>query len=172
MSTKYDAIIIGSGPNGLSAAIRLQQLGLKTAIYEQASKPGGGVRTEEVTLEGFKHDIASAVHPMGMASPFFQTLPLKDFGLKWIDPGIPFVHPFLDGTAHVAYRSVEETAAQFGEDRQKYLSLMGNMVRDWEKIGPDLLKPLGIPSHPIPFASFGFKALLSAKQLVNLYFKD
>ena len=172
MSTKYDAIIIGSGPNGLSAAIRLQQLGLKTAIYEQASKPGGGVRTEEVTLEGFKHDIASAVHPMGMASPFFQTLPLKDFGLKWIDPGIPFVHPFLDGTAHVAYRSVEETAAQFGEDRQKYLSLMENMVRDWDKIGPDLLKPLGIPSHPIPFASFGLKALLSAKQLTNLYFKD
>src|SRR5690554_113021 len=172
MPNNYDAIIIGSGPNGLSAAIRLQQLGLKTAVYEQAAKPGGGVRTEEITLKGFKHDLASAIHPLGLASPFFQTLPLNKFGLEWIDPGIPFAHPFPDGTAHVAYRDVEETAAQFGKDRKKYISLMGNMVMDWEKIGPDLLKPLGIPSYPISFVSFGMKALLSAKQLVNLYFKE
>lgn len=172
MSNQYDAIIIGSGPNGLSAAIRLQSLGLRTAVYEQASKPGGGVRTEEITLPGFKHDLASAVHPMGLASPYFQTLPLHEFGLKWIDPGIPFAHPFPDGTAHAAYRSVEETAEHLGRDREKYISLMGNMVRDWEKIGPDLLKPLGIPSHPIPFMSFGLKALLSAKQLVSHYFKE
>lgn len=172
MSDQYDAIIIGSGPNGLSAAIRLQQLGLKTAVYEQAGKPGGGVRTEEITLKGFKHDLASAIHPLGLASPFFKTLPLKDFGLEWIDPGIAFAHPFLDGTAHVGYRSVEKTAEQFGNDSDKYISLMGNMVRDWDKIGPDILKPLGIPSHPIPFTSFGLKAMLSAKQLANLYFKE
>lgn len=172
MSTKYDAIIIGSGPNGLSAAIRLQQLGLNTAVYEQASAAGGGVRTGEITLPGYKHDLASAIHPLGLASPFFQTLPLRKFGLEWIEPGIPFAHPFPDGTAHAAYRSVEETADQFGADRQKYISLMGGMVRDWEKIGPDLLKPLGIPSHPVPFISFGLKALLSAKQLANLYFKE
>lgn len=172
MSEKYDAIIIGSGPNGLSAAIRLQQMGLKTAVYEQASEPGGAVRTAEVTLPGFKHDLGSAIHPLGLASPFFQTLPLSQFNLEWIDPGIPFAHPFPDGTAHVAYRSVEETAAQFGRDADRYYSLMNNMVRDWDMIGPDLLKPLAIPSHPLAFAGFGMKALLSAKQLVNLYFKD
>ena len=172
MTDQYDAIIIGSGPNGLSAAIRLQQMGLKTAVYEQASKPGGGVRTEEITLKGFKHDLASAIHPLGLASPFFKTLPLEDFGLEWIDPGIAFAHPFLDGSAHVGYRSVEKTAEQFGEDSKKYISLMGNMVRNWDKIGPDILKPLGIPSYPIPFTLFGVKAMLSAKQLANLYFKD
>ena len=172
MSNKYDAIIIGSGPNGLSAAIRLQQLGLKTAIYEQSATPGGAVKTEEVTLPGFKHDLGSAIHPLGLASPFFQTLPLHEFGLEWVHPEVPFVHPFRDGTAHAAYKSVEETAEQFGADRQKYISLMGNMVRDWEKIGPDLLKPLGIPSHPIPFTAFGLKALLPAKRLVNHYFKE
>ena len=172
MTENYDAIVIGSGPNGLAAAIRLQKLGLKTAVYEQAAIPGGGVRTAETTLPGFKHDLASAIHPLGLASPFFQTLPLDQFNLQWIHPGIPFAHPFPDGTAHAAYRSVEETAAQFGRDSSNYLSLMNNMVRDWEKIGPDLLKPLGIPAHPIPFAAFGMKALLSAKQLVNLYFKE
>lgn len=172
MSNKYDAIIIGSGPNGLSAAIRLQQLGLKTAIYEQASTPGGAVKTEEVTLSGFKHDLGSAIHPLGLASPFFQTLPLHEFGLEWVHPELPFIHPFLDGTAYAAYRSVEETAEQFGADRRKYISLMGNMVRDWEKIGPDLLKPIGIPSHPLPFVSFGIKAILSARQLAKYYFKE
>ncbi|MEX2591241.1 MAG: NAD(P)/FAD-dependent oxidoreductase [Anditalea sp.] len=172
MSEKYDAIIIGSGPNGLSAAIRLQQLGLRTAVYEQSSTPGGAVRTEELTLKGFKHDLASAIHPLGLASPFFQTLPLDRFNLEWIDPGISFAHPFPDESAHVAYRSVEETAAQFGQDTKNYISLMGNLVKDWDKIGTDLLKPLSIPSHPITFASFGLKALLSAKQLANLYFKE
>lgn len=172
MSEKHDVIIIGSGPNGLSAAIRLQQSGLKTAVYEQAPIPGGAVRTEEITLKGFKHDLASAIHPLGLASPFFQTLPLDQFGLEWIDPGISFAHPFPDGSAHVGYRDVEETAAQFGKDSKKYISLMGNMVRDWDKIGPDILKPLGIPSHPIAFTSFGLKAMLSARQLVNLYFKQ
>lgn len=172
MSSKYNAIIIGSGPNGLSAAIRLQQLGLKTAIYEQAPTPGGSVKTEEVTLPGFKHDLGSAIHPLGLASPFFQTLPLHEFGLEWVHPEASFVHPFPDGTTYAAYQSVEETAEQFGTDRHKYISLMANMVRDWEKIGPDLLKPLGFPSHPVPFALFGIKALLPAKQLVNHYFKE
>lgn len=172
MSDKYDAVIIGSGPNGLAAAIRLQQLGLTTVVYEQASEAGGAVRTGEITLEGFRHDLASAIHPLGLASPFFQTLPLQEHHLEWIHPEAPFAHPFPDGTVHLAYNSVEETAEQFGKDRQKYISLMSNIVRDWEKIGPDLLKPLGIPSHPLPFVSFGMKALLSAKQLANLYFKE
>jgi phytoene dehydrogenase-like protein len=172
MSAKYNAIIIGSGPNGLSAAIRLQQLGLSTAVYEQASVPGGAVRTAELTLKGFKHDLGSAIHPFGLASPFFKTLPLDRFNLEWIDPGISFAHPFADGSAHVAYRSVEQTAAQFGQDKKPYLSLMGNIVRDWDKIGSDLLKPLNIPTHPITYASFGLKALLPAQLFVHHYFKE
>lgn len=172
MPNKYDAIIIGSGPNGLSAAIRLQRMGLKTVIFEQASTPGGSVKTEEVTLPGFKHDLGSAIHPMAMASPHFQTLPLDNFGLEWIQPPVAFVHPFPDGTTYAAYNSVEETAEQFGADAKKYVKLMGNMVKDWEKIGPDLLKPFGLPSHPLPFTSFGLKALLPAKTLTNIYFKQ
>lgn len=172
MQSEYDAIIIGAGPNGLSAAIRLQQLGLKTAIYEQAAAPGGAVKTEEITLHGFQHDMGAAILPLGLASPFLQTLPLQDFGLEWVHPPLPFVHPFPDGSAYAAYRSVEETAAQFGADRKAYISLMGSMVRDWDKIGPDLLKPFGIPRYPIPFGLFGLKALLPAKKLVNHYFKE
>lgn len=172
MRGEYDAIIIGSGPNGLSAAIRLQQLGIKTAIYEQAATPGGAVKTEEITLPGYRHDMGAAILPLGLASPFFQTLPLQDYGLEWIHPPLPFVHPFADGSAYAAYRSVEETAAQFGQDRKSYISLMKNMVRDWDKIGPDLLKPLGIPKYPLPFTRFGLKALLPAKNLVNHYFKE
>src|SRR5680860_49572 len=172
MSEKYDAVIIGSGPNGLSAAISLQRMGLKTAVFEQSAIAGGAVRTEELTLKGFRHDLASAIHPLGLASPFFQTLPLDKFNLEWIDPGISFAHPFPDGSAHVAYRSVKETAAQFGQDNRNYIALMGNLVKDWDKISPDLLKPMGLPSHPIPFATFALKALLSAKNLVNFYFKE
>lgn len=172
MSNKYDAIIIGSGPNGLSAAIRLQQLGLKTAVYEQAATLGGAVKTEAATLPGFQHDMGAAILPLGLASPFFRTLPLQDFGLEWVHPPLPFAHPFPDGSTYAAYRSLEETATQFGADSQAYLSLMGNIVRDWDKIGPDLLKPLGVPKYPLPFMSFGLKALLPAKTLVTKYFKD
>src|SRR5690606_10080838 len=130
------------------------------------------VRTEEITLKGFKHDLGSAILPLGLASPFLQTLPLERFGLEWIDPKIPFSHPFPDGTAYSAYRNVEETSVQFGRDSKNYISLMGNMIKDWDKISPDILKPLGIPSHPKAFISFGLKAVLSAKQLANFYFKE
>src|SRR5690606_21499430 len=116
MPSKYDAIIIGSGSNGLAAAIRLQKLGLRTAIYEQAATPGGATRTEELTLPGFKHDVGSAILPMGMASPFFSGLPLKDYGLEWVAPDIPYAHPFADGTAFACYEDLHRTAAEMGED--------------------------------------------------------
>ena len=172
MSKKYDAIIIGCGSNGIAAAIRLQQKGLKTAIFEQAATPGGATRTQELTLPGFKHDVGSAILPLGLASPFFRNLPLKDFGLEWIYPEIAYAHPFEDGTAYGCYKDIETTAAQLGEDRQAYLDLFSPLLENWDKIGGELLGPLGIPEHPLEFMKFGLKALPSAQMLVNHYFKD
>lgn len=172
MPGKYDAIIIGSGSNGLSAAIRLQQQGLQTAIYEQAATPGGATRTEELTLPGFMHDVGSAILPMGVASPFLGKLPLQDFGLEWVYPDIPYSHPFSDGTAYACYQDLHKTAAQLGEDEGGYLRIFEDLVENWHKLGPDLLGPLRIPGHPLEFMKFGLKALPSAKLLADHYFKN
>jgi len=172
MGKEYDAIIIGSGSNGLAAAIHLQQKGLKTAVYEQAPTPGGSTRTEELSLPGFKHDVGSAILPMGYASPFFRDLPLTNHGLEWIFPDIPYSHPFIDGSAYACYQDLEQTAAQLGEDRDAYLNIFEPIVKDWNKLEKDLLGPLGIPGHPWDFLKFGFKALPSAKLLVDHYFKN
>lgn len=172
MSKKYDAIVIGSGSNGIAAALRLQQKGLKTAIFEQAATPGGATRTEELTLPGFKHDVGSAILPLGLASPFFKDLPLNDFGLEWIYPEIAYAHPFVDGTSYGCYQDIQATAAQLGEDRQAYLDLFSPLLENWDKIGGELLGPLRIPEHPLEFMKFGLKALPSAQMLVNHYFKN
>lgn len=172
MPQKYDAIIIGSGSNGISAAIRLQQKGLKTAIYEQASTPGGATRTQELTLPGFKHDVGSAILPMGVASPFLGNLPLKEQGLEWIYPEIAYAHPFLDGTAYACYQDLYKTAAQLGEDEKAYLNIFEPLVNNWDKLDKNLLGPLGMPDHPMLFMKFGLKALPSSRLLVNHYFKN
>ncbi|WP_240793858.1 phytoene desaturase family protein [Antarcticibacterium arcticum] len=172
MEKKYDAIITGSGSNGLAAAIYLQQQGLRTAIFEQASTPGGATRTEEKTLPGYRHDVGSAILPMGYASPFFRDLPLQEHGLEWIFPQIPYAHPFEDGTAYACYQNIEDTAAQLGEDRDAYITLFEELVKNWNKLEDDLLGPLGIPGHPLDFLKFGLKALPSAKMLANHYFKN
>ncbi|WP_339647209.1 NAD(P)/FAD-dependent oxidoreductase [uncultured Salegentibacter sp.] len=172
MSLNYDAIIIGSGSNGISAAIYLQQKGLKTAIFEQAATPGGSTRTQELTLPGFKHDVGSAILPMGFGSPFLRSLPLEEHGLEWIFPEIPYAHPFTDGTAHACYPNIKKTAAQLGEDESSYVNLFEPLVKDWEKLENDLLGPLGIPQHPLDFIKFGLKALPSAKLLARHYFKN
>src|SRR5690554_4685452 len=135
MSQKYDAIVIGSGSNGIAAALRLQQKGLKTAIFEQAATPGGATRTQELTLPGFKHDVGSAILPLGLASPFFKELPLSTFGLEWVYPEAAYAHPFADGTAYACYQDLQTTAAQLGEDRQAYLDLFGPLLENWDKIG-------------------------------------
>ncbi|MDT0684954.1 phytoene desaturase family protein [Autumnicola psychrophila] len=172
MSQKYDAIIIGSGSNGLAAAIHLQQKGLKTAIFEQASSPGGSTRTEEVTLPGFKHDIGSAILPMGVASPFFRTLPLDEHGLEWIYPDIPYAHPFDDGTALACFQDIDRTAAQLYKDENSYKKLFKPIVEKWTQIENNLLGPLSFPDHPVELVKFGLKALPSAKMLANHYFKE
>lgn len=172
MPQEYDAIITGSGSNGIAAAIYLQQKGIKTAIFEQATTPGGATRTEELSLPGFKHDVGSAILPMGYASPFFRNLPLTDYGLEWVFPEIPYSHPFDGGTAHACYQDLEKTAAQLGEDEKAYLDLFSPIVKNWPKLEKDLLGPLGLPSHPLDFLKFGFKAIPSAKLLVDHTFKN
>lgn len=172
MEKQFDAIITGSGSNGLAAAIHLQQKGLKTAIFEQASTPGGATRTEEKTLPGFRHDVGSAILPMGYASPFYRSLPLSDHGLEWIFPNIPYSHPFEDGTAYACYQNIEDTAAQLGEDGEAYINLFEPLVKNWNKLENDLLGPLSFPAHPVNFLKFGLKALPSAKMLANHYFKN
>ncbi len=172
MEHTYDAVIIGSGPNGLSAAIRLQQQGLRTMILEHSISPGGSAKTEELTLPGFKHDVGASILPLGLASPFLSTLPLKDFGLKWIFPEIPFSQPFEDGSALACYRDMERTANQLDQDKKAYLKLFRPLVENWDRLDQDLLGPLGWPRNPLEFLKFGLRALPSASMVANHYFKN
>lgn len=172
MADIYDVIVVGSGPNGLSAAVRLQQAGLSTAVYEQAATPGGACRTQELTLPGFKHDVGSSIHPMAIASPFFKTLPLAEHGLEWVHPEVEYAHPFLDGTALGAYRDIQKSAVQMGIDQESYTSLFQQLAVQWDKIDQDLLSPLSWPKNPFTFASFGLKAILPARSFANHYFKS
>lgn len=169
---KYDAVIIGSGANGIAAAIRLQQLGLKTLILEKNSEPGGATRSGQLTLPGYTHDIGSAILPMSYSSPFFKTLPLEKYGLKWIFPEVPFAQTLNNGEAVACYQDISKTAKNLGKDREAYQQFMRPLVENWPKIDSDILSPLSFPSHPIHFLKFGIKAILPAKTLVNYYFKQ
>lgn len=162
---EYDAIVVGSGPNGLAAAITMQQAGLSVLLVEGKDAIGGGLRTAELTLPGFKHDVCSAIHPMAVASPFFASLPLNEFGLDFIEPSLAAAHPFDDGTAAFLCRSIEATAESLGEDRRAYLDLIGPVTRDWDKLVGDILSPLKFPAHPLLMARFGLSALQSSAQL-------
>jgi phytoene dehydrogenase-like protein len=161
----FDAVIVGSGPNGLAAAIYLQQNGLSVLILEAKSEIGGGLRSAEVTLPGFTHDICSAIHPLAVGSPFFQQLPLADHGLEYIYPEIATAHPFDNGTAAVLKQSVTETAKLLGNDEHAYLNLIQPIVDDWPNIAADVLGPLHYPKHPLAMAKFGLSALTSATHL-------
>ncbi len=156
----YDAIVIGSGPNGLASAITLQQQGLSVLILEGADTIGGGMRTEELTLPGFKHDVCAAIMPLGADSPFFNTLPLKNFGLEFIYPAIAAAHPFDDGSAAILYPSVEKTAEQLNDP--SYKKIMTGPVDSWPSIKNEILGPLANPRHPLLMAKFGWKALQPA----------
>jgi len=172
-SFEYDAVVIGSGPNGLAAGVRLAQAGQSVLIVEAHERPGGGARTAELTLPGFHHDVCSAIHPMGLASPYFQTLPLAEHGLEWIHPEIPLAHPFDDGSAAVMHRSVDETAAQFDEATAKaYRLAFGYPSRHFDELIRDIFAPPGIPKHPIVGAQFGLRALPAALDAARLWFSD
>ena len=144
----YDAIVVGSGPNGLAAAITLARTGLSVLVYEAKETIGGGARSAELTLPGFVHDVCSAIHPLGVASPFFRMLPLAEHGLEWIYPPASLAHPFDDGTAVLLERSVAETAQALGPDAAAYRQLMAPLVAAWGKLADALLGPLRPPRHP------------------------
>ncbi|GAA3965284.1 NAD(P)/FAD-dependent oxidoreductase [Pedobacter ginsengiterrae] len=167
----FDAVIVGSGPNGLAAAILLQQQGLSVLIVEGKDTIGGGLASKELTLPGFTHDVCSAIHPMAIASPFFNTLPLAEYGLEYIQPPLAAGHPFDDGTAAVLGRSIEKTAAYLGRDETVYQTLMESLTRTWPLVDKDALGPLRFPAHPLAMAGFGLKALKSAAHFVE-NFKD
>jgi phytoene dehydrogenase-like protein len=163
--SNYDAIVVGSGPNGLAAAITMQQAGVSVLLLEGKETIGGGLRTAEITLPGYLHDICSAIHPMAVASPFMSQLPLREHGLEYIYPDVAAAHPFDDGTAAVLKRSVEETAALLGEDETAYTKLIQPITKIWPHIAADLLGPFHFPKHPLSMAQFGLKALTSASYL-------
>jgi len=170
-SVEYDVVVVGSGPNGLSAAIALQRAGLKILLVEAASTTGGNMRSAELTLPGFIHDIGSAIHPMAAGSPFFAGLPLNDFGLEYIFPEYAAAHPFDDGTAAIFESSLHNTARELGIDRDAYIKLFSRLVMEWPKIDTTVLGPFRIPHHPLAVANFGIKALMPADILARHYFK-
>jgi phytoene dehydrogenase-like protein len=168
---RYDAIVIGSGPNGLAAAITIAQAGRSALVVEAQDSVGGGTHSAELTLPGFVHDVCSAVHPMGISSPFFRSLPLREHGLDWIEPAIPMAHPLDDGSAVTLEHSLAQTAAGLGEDEERYAKLFAPLVANWPKIEPLALGPIGIPAHPFAAARFGLVALRSAAGLARDYFR-
>src|SRR4051794_33573471 len=167
----YDAIVIGSGPNGLGAAIELARNSRKVIVYEAADEVGGGMRSGEVTLPGFMHDHCSTVHALAYASPLLASLPLAHHGLELVQPPFPVAHPLDDGSAVILERSVHATAARLGRDAHAYEHLFAPLVQQWKKLAPMLLAPpIGIPRHPLLMANFGLKALQSARGLAEGHF--
>jgi len=163
-----DAVIVGSGPNGLAAAVTLAAAGLRVQVIEGAPTIGGGCRTEELTLPGFRHDVCSAGHPLALASPFFQRFDLPARGVQFARPQIEFANPLDGGRAAIVSRSVAETAARLGDDGRSYQRLMGPLTRHLDQILPALLEPLRRPpEHPFALAEYGLRAILPTSLLVR-----
>jgi phytoene dehydrogenase-like protein len=171
VSSTYDAVIVGSGPNGLAAAIELARNGQRVAVLEGRSTIGGGTRSAEITLPGFVHDLGSAIHPLGYASPFFRSLPLEDHGLHWVHPDAPLAHPFDGGEAAVLERSIEATAAGLGHDAAAYRRLMEPISADAGRIADYFVGKPSLLRHPMALASSGMRSLRDAFGLANSVFE-
>ena len=167
----YDAVVVGAGPNGLAAAIELARGGRSVAVLEAEETVGGGTRSAELTLPGFVHDLGSAIHPLGYASPFFNTLPLEEHGLGWVHPPAPLAHPFDDGTAAVLERSVEETAAALGSDARAYERLMRGIAADTDRIAAYFVGSPRLIRHPLALVTSGLRALRPARNLAEGLFE-
>jgi phytoene dehydrogenase-like protein len=170
--SEYDCIVVGSGPNGLAAAITFARAGRSVLVIEANPTIGGSARSAELTLPGFVHDVCSAVHPLAAGSPFFKTLPLERFGLAWIHPHIPLAHPLDDGTAACLHRDLDLTAQRLNGDARAYRFLFASLVRDWNKLSGEFLQPmLHFPRHPFALARFGIGAMWPTTALTQLFFK-
>ncbi|MCZ7416060.1 MULTISPECIES: phytoene desaturase family protein [unclassified Streptomyces] len=164
------AVVVGGGPNGLTAAALLAKAGLRVTLLEAADETGGGTRSHEAILPGLLHDHCSAIHPLAVTSPALRSLRLERHGLRWRLPEVDCVHPLDDGTAGVLLRSVEETASGLGPDGRRYRALVGPSVRCWDTVAEDVMGPLlRIPSHPLPVARFGLPTAVPAALLARLF---
>lgn len=152
---RHDAVVVGSGPNGLAAAIALAQGGRSVVVREAADTLGGGMRTEELTLPGYLHDVCSTVHPLGLSSPFFRSLPLAEHGLEWVHSPACLAHPFDDGSVALLERSIAATGETLGPDARAWKRLLGPWAKRWLVLAEDVLGPLEFPDHPLLLARFG-----------------
>ncbi len=167
------AVVIGAGPNGLAAAIVLAQAGFQVEVFEAEAQPGGGARTLPLTLPGFLHDFGSAVHPMALASPFFSTLPLGDYGLEWIQPSAPVAHPLDDGSAVVLERDLSDAQSVFGQDGKQWRRLVAPFAEHWSELAPEVLRPVSLfPRHPFLLARLGLLGFPSANSIAHIWFRN
>lgn len=174
-SERVDVAVVGGGPNGLAAAITLARAGRSVTLIESEPTIGGGTRSSELTLPGFIHDVCSAIYPFGRTSPFFAAAGLERRGIRWIDPPIAIGHPLDDGSAVLVTRDVDETAAGLGRDRDAYRRLLGPLVRDCDRLMPDVLAPFHVPLSParaVRLARFGLVALQSATAVARRFRED
>lgn len=169
---KYDAVIIGAGPNGLAAALTLAQNGQSVCVLEATAEIGGGLKTEALTLPGFRHDVCAAVVPLSLASPFFRAQRLENEGIEWIQPDIALAHPFEDGSSLFLHRSLPVTADALGQDGRAYRALVDPFVDQADALLADVLGPFRLPSHPLLAARFGVQAVSSLAGLVRKRFQD
>ncbi len=165
-----DAVVVGSGPNGLSAAIELARAGLRVRVHEAELQLGGGTRSAPLTSPGFVHDVCSAIHPLAVASPFFKTLPLGEHGLEWILPEVDVAHPLDDGTAAFLVRDLGATAEALGKDAASYRRLVAPLLRRSAELLDGVLRPIArVPRHPLLLARFGARALLPTTRLARAF---
>ena len=167
----YDAVVVGSGPNGLAAAIMFAQTGRSVLVLEAQPTFGGGARSAELTLPGFIHDICSAVYPMAVGTEFLPSLSLEQHGLRWIEPPAAMAHPFDDGPPAILSKSIERTGATLGSDADAYAELVRPFVKRWDVLSADAIAPLHLPRHPLLMARFGLEALRSARSLARGKFR-
>ena len=170
MTARFDAVVVGAGPNGLAAAVHLASNGLSVLVREANETVGGAARTEELTLPGFLHDVGSAIYPLGVGSPFLGSLPLEEHGLEWVHPDVPLAHPLDGGSAVVLQRSLTETCAALGRDGPVYHRLVDPFVRTWPTFADHVMTtPLRPPRNPVLMARFGLRAIQPTTRLARRF---